>query len=187
MADMAGGRGNGRRTASWRLVAWGGAGCLLLAPLVAMRLGVAGVHWTGSDFFVMGLMLALACGALELGRWLSRDRAFRAALAVAVAGSFLMTWANLAVGIIGDEHDPLNRLFFAVPGIGLAGALLARFRPLGMAAAMVAMAGAQAIVAVLGLVIGERTFVLSAGFAAAWLASAWLFGKAARQASAQRG
>lgn len=171
----------------WRIGVWGTAGALLLLPLVAMQLGAPGVHWTGSDFVVMGLLLGLACGLWEVGTRMSRNRAYRTAVAVAVLGGFLMTWMNLAVGIIGNENNPLNALFFLVVLVGFLGALIARFRPLGMAQAMAAMAVAQAVVGVTTLLVGEMTFVLSGFFAAVWLTSAWLFRKAALEATAQPG
>jgi hypothetical protein len=187
MAETTMDQGNGRRPNVWRLTVWGGAAGLLLLPLVAMQLHAPGVNWTGSDFVVMGAMLATACGLWELGLRLSRNRAYRAAVALAVVAGFLMTWMNLAVGIIGNEDNPLNLLFFAVLAIGMLGAPLARFRPLGMAGAMLAMAGAQAMVAVATLIVGEMTFVISGFFTAVWLASAALFAKAARDGKGSRG
>ena len=164
----------------WRLAVWASAACLLLLPLVAMQFDGTGVEWTGSDFAVMGGMLAAACGIWELGMWLSRNRAYRAAFAVAAMAAFLMTWINLAVGIIGNEGNPLNLLFFAVIAVGVVGALVARFRPLGLAAAMVAMAGAQSMVGVVTWIVHGKTAALSGVFTAAWLLSAWLFARAAR-------
>jgi hypothetical protein len=169
--------------ARWRVVAWGTAAALLLAPWLAMQFDAPGVHWTGFDFLVMGAMLATACGLWELGLRLSRHRAYRAAVAIAVVGGFLMTWIDLAVGIIGDERNPLNLMFFGVLAVGLVGALVVRFRAAGMVYALVGMAIAQAVVAVVTLAVGEMTFVLSVFFAAAWLASAALFRKAARDAA----
>jgi hypothetical protein len=169
--------------ARWRVVAWGTAAALLLAPWAAMQFDAPGVHWTGFDFLVMGAMLAIACGLWELGLRLSRHRAYRAAVAIAVLAGFLMTWINLAVGIIGDERNPLNLMFFGVLAVGLVGAVVARFRAAGMAHALVVMAVVQAGVAVVTLAVGEMTFVLSVFFAAAWLVSAGLFRKASRVAA----
>jgi len=178
-ADM--GHGSARGGNRWRIAVWGAAACLLLLPFLAMKLGAPGVVWTGSDFVIMGAMLATACGMWELGMRMSRNRPYRAAVAIAVLAGFLMTWANLAVGIIGNENNPLNLLFFGVLAVGIAGALVARFRPRGMARAMVAMAIAQVLVCVVTLLVGEMTFVVSGFFTAAWLVSAALFRKAARE------
>ncbi|HET7844978.1 MAG TPA: hypothetical protein VFL14_12560, partial [Xanthomonadales bacterium] len=121
-----------RRGNRWRSAIWGAATLLLLLPAVAMQL-TNEVQWTALDFAVFGSMLLLACGTYELGAWLSDSTAYRAAFAVAVGAGFLMTWANLAVGIIGHEGERANLLFFAVILVGAAGALIARFRARGMA------------------------------------------------------
>lgn len=187
MAETTMDQGNGRRTNVWRLAVWGGAAGLLLLPLVAMQLHAPGVNWTGSDFAVMGVMLAALCGAWELGQRISRNRAYRAAVTLAAVGAFLMTWMNLAVGIIGNENNPLNLVFFWIVGMGIVGALTARLRPLGMACAMIAMAGGQAMVAVVTVLVHGKTAGLSCFYAIVWLASAALFAKAARDGQGSRG
>jgi lambda repressor-like predicted transcriptional regulator len=70
-----------------------------------------------------------------------------------------------------------------VLAVGIVGAVIARFRPAGMARALVATALAQALVAVVALIAqaGLAPVVLTTAFAAPWLASAWLFGRAAQQ------
>ncbi|MDO9222521.1 MAG: hypothetical protein Q7U20_02295 [Caulobacter sp.] len=173
-----GSRGNG-----WRLLLWGGAAALLLAPLIAMQF-TSEVAWTRSDFVIMGVMLATVCGGIELAVRMSRHHAARAAAGVALVTAFLLTWMNLAVGVIGNENNPLNLMFFGVIAVGFAGALLARLRPGGMAVAMAATALAQTLVAVVAQAYGHFTWVLTAVFVALWLGSAWLFRKAARDQAA---
>ncbi|MEO5629325.1 MAG: hypothetical protein ABIQ62_06115, partial [Thermomonas sp.] len=98
--------------------------------------------------------------------------------------AFLTIWINLAVGIIGDEDNPANILFFAVLAVGFIGALLARLKPLAMARAMVATAVAQALVGVVAFVTTAghpEGYVLAGFFTAMWLTSAQLFRVAARQ------
>lgn len=170
----------GRRGGLWRWAMWGGAAALLLLPAVAMQVGNNGVNWTGSDFVVFGAMLLLACGTFELGAWLSRDRAYRAAFGIAVAAGFLLTWVNLAVGIIGDGNDPANLVFFGVLLVGAIGACVARFKSKGMVRALMATAIAQALAGAVALAQGSIEGVgLSACFVVAWLVSAALFRKAA--------
>jgi len=168
---------------SWRIAVWGGAGLLLLAPLVAMQF-TDEVAWTGSDFAIMGVMLAIVCGGLELMVCLSRNYAARAGAAVALAAGFVLTWMNLAVGFIGNENNPLNLMFFGVIAIAAVGAAVARLRPAGMATAMIATAAAQTLAAVVAQAYGHFTWILTAGFVALWLGSAWLFRKAARDQAA---
>lgn len=169
----------GKGGARWRALMWGGAAGLLLLPLVAMQF-TDEVRWTGGDFVFAAAMLATACGAYELGTRLSRRTSYRAGVAVAVLTSFVLVWINLAVGIIGGERNPANLMFFGVVALAIAGAVVARGRPQGMAIAMALTAGAMAAVAIVILAAGWNTgaWVLSAGFAVPWLASAAMFRKA---------
>lgn len=176
--------GPGRRRNRWRLAIWGTAAGLLLLPLVAMQFDT-GVDWSGSDFVVMGVLLAMVCGGYELATRLSDSTAYRAGAAVAIGTGFLTIWVNLAVGMLGSENNPDNLLFGLVLLIGLAGALIAGFRPRGMARAMYAAAAAQAAMTVYALVGGYGEVVLHVGFfVLPWLLSALLFGKAAREQAA---
>ena len=173
----------------WRIAAWSAAALLLLVPLVAMQF-TDEVNWTASDF-VFAAVLFLAVGVpLDLVMRRSGDRAYRAGGAVALGTAFLVVWINAAVGIIGSEHSDVNLLFFAVLAIGIIGALVARFRPLGLSRAMAATAAAQAAVAIGALVAGwtspatSRVEVVALWvFVALWAASAALFRVAARRSS----
>lgn len=160
---------------------WGGAALALLAPWVAMQFAPGEVQWKPGDFLVFGAMLAIACGAYEVAARLSGNGTYRLAMGVAVIGGFLMTWANLAVGLIGNEDNPANLLFFGVLTLGLIGALMARFRAPGMVRTMLAMAVTQALVTGYVMWAGRpREFILTAFFIFVWLASAQLFRKASR-------
>lgn len=174
--------GSGRRGNPWRIAVWGAAAFLLLLPLVAMQF-TEEVDWTLSDFAIFGTMLFVACGTYELAARMSRNTTYRAAAGVAVVAAFLLVWINLAVGIIGSENNPANLMFGGVLVVGIIGALIARFRPQGMAIALVAMAIAQALVGAIALFggMGNEAVLLSGFFAALWLASAGLFHKAARE------
>lgn len=176
--------GVGRRGNRWSLAIWGTAGLLLLIPLVAMQFDT-GVDWSGSDFVVMGALLAIVCGGYELATRLSDSTAYRAGAGVAVVTGFLTVWVNLAVGMLGSEGNPANLLFGGVLLVGMVGALIARFRPQGMARAMAATAFAQGLMTVYALVGGYPEVVLHIGFfIIPWLLSAGLFRKAAREATA---
>lgn len=179
MANGNGGGGNGPRP-----LVWGIAAGLLLLPAIAMQLFPAsGVDWTGSDFVVMGLMLATACGLYELGAWLSGNPAYRAGFGLAVLTGFLTVWVNLAVGMLGSEYGPVNLMFAGVLFIAAAGSLIAGLKPRGMVPAMVAAAVAQLAAAGIGLAMGgfaPRELMFTAMFALPWLASAALFRKAAQ-------
>ena len=159
---------------------WGGLAALLALPLVAMQF-TDEVQWTLSDFMVMGGMLGMVGVAFELVVRVARGSAYVLAAGMAIATAFLMTWINLAVGIIGDEGNPANLMFFGVLLVGLVAVACSRLRPLGMARAMEVTAAAQALVCVATLVIGEgHIFVLTGFVLTMWLAAAQLFRKAAR-------
>lgn len=169
---------------------WGAAAFLLLLPALAMRF-TSEVDWSGSDFVVMGAMLAVACGLYELGVWLGSSMVYRAAFGIAVVAGFLTVWVNLAVGMFGSENNPLNLMFGGVLLVAAIGSLLAMFRARGMAWAMGATAATQLLAAGVGLAVGLtvgtdeaqgpsialETF-LTACFALPWLVSSLLFRKA---------
>ena len=179
MAEKAESSG-GRRGRRLRIAVWSLAATLWLLPLAAMQF-TAEMAWTAYDFVVWGLMLLVACGTFELAARMTGNTAYRAAAGVAVAAAFILVWMNLAVGVIGDEDNPLNLLFGGVLAVGVIGAVLARFRPDGMARTLIAMAVVQAGVAVAAQAYGHFTWVLTAVFVGLWLISASLFRKAARE------
>lgn len=176
--------GSGRRGNRWRKAVWGTAALLLLLPGVAMRF-TEEMAWGPADFALFGAMLFAACGTYELAARLTGNKAYRAAVGVALASAFILVWMNLAVGIIGSEENPANLMYGGVLAVGLMAALLARFQPRGMARALVGTALAQAVVAVIALSAGWGNTlgltILTGLFVALWLTSARLFRKAARE------
>lgn len=163
----------------WRIAGWSMAALLLLLPLVAMQF-TSEVNWTQGDFIFAGLMIGTVGVTFELAVRMSRNWSYRAGVGLALAASFLIVWANGAVGMIGDEGNPYNLLFLAVIGLALAGAVAARLRAAGMAYATAAAAAAQVAIAAGGLTADARGAVLSALFGGLWLLSALLFTKAGR-------
>ena len=174
----------------WRTLGWGGAIALLAIPFVAMRFTTE-VDWSPADFIVMGVMLAIVGGLIELAVRASPNSSYRGAAALAVLGGFLLTWANLAVGIVGSEDNPANQLFFVALLMGIAGSFVARGKSDGMARAM--LVTAIAIVAAFAIAQSGirdepmvKPFVEGIGtsiFVLLFLGSAALFRRAARQLS----
>ena len=176
-----------------RALVWGGATLLLLIPAVAMRF-TAEVQWTGGDFAAVGALLLAACGAFEMGARVARSRAYLLSVVLAVVAALALVWVSLAVGILGGEGNAANLLFLAVIAVGGMGALLARGRSEGMSGAMVATAGAQALVCVLAVAAGwaspgmRGVYEAAVGtilFGGLWLSAAWLFRTAANAESVQ--
>ena len=165
------------------------AALILSVPLVAMQV-TDEVVWSRFDFVVAGMLLVGTGLLLELAARTARNHSYRVAAVVAIAAAFLLVWLNLAVGIIGEPEEPANALYIGVLAVGVAGALLARFRPTGMARAAFATALAQALVAVVALLAGKaqspvssvsEIVALNGMFVALFIASAWLFRHAARR------
>ena len=114
---------------------------------------------------------------------------YLAGLAIMLAAAFLQLWMNLAVGIVGDTDNPQNQGFFGVVVTAAACAFVARGKADGMARAMLATAGVQALLAAMVATapITARdpngpagVLMLSSVFCALWLASAALFHRGAR-------
>jgi hypothetical protein len=180
--------GGGGRGSRWRIAVWATA-ALLLLPLAAMQF-TNEVNWDETDFIVVGAMLAVACGTVELAARMTGNTLYRAAVGVAVAAAFILVWINLAVGIIGSENNPANLMYGGVLACAIIGAVIGRFQPIGMARALSATALAQVLVGVIALTAGfgstapsfpEAIVFLTGFFATLWLISAWLFRKAARE------
>ena len=179
MSDMLG--GDQLRRNPVRVLVWGGAAALLLLPLVAMQF-TAEVDWDGFDFLVMGGMLLTVCVLYEIAARIARSNAYMVAAGLAVGSAFLSAWANLAVGIIGNEDNPANAIFFWVIAVEFAGAVLVLFRARAMAWVMVATAAAQFAAAVYAWLAGlGHVWVFTGVMCALWLASARLFAEAARR------
>ena len=178
--------GSGRRGSRWRIAVWSTAAFVFLVPFLAMQF-TEDVAWDLADFAVFGTMLVGACGTYELAARLTDDTTYRLAVGVALAAAFILVWLSLGVGIIGRDGDPANLMYFGVLAVGIIGALIARFRPRGMARALFAAALAQTSVAVIALIAGLgypwsgqlELSVLNGFFVALFVGSAWLFRRAA--------
>lgn len=183
--------GGGRRGDRWRIAAWSVAALMLLVPLVAMQFSDE-VNWSVVDFALAGALLMGTGVAFELAVRMTGSAAYRAALGVALAAAFVLVWLSVGVGIIGKDGDPANLMYFGVLAVGMIAAVMARFRPAGMARALLATALAQALVAAIALVAGlgspwsgpVEILLLNGFFVALFVGSAWLFRKAAREPSA---
>ena len=170
-------------------VALGTAGVLLI-PFFGNRY-VDGWNWHWHSFVLAGVLVFSSGLAYELVTHKKKaNKAYRFAVGLAVVTAFVLTWVNLAVGIIGEfDEDPVNLLFLAVPAVGVVGAALSRLKPRGMARALFATALAQVLVAVMALTTGwgftgpmrPQGLLMATGFfVGLWLVSGWLFQRAAR-------
>ena len=168
------------------------AAFILSLPLLAMQF-TDEVAWSLADFVVAGVLLVGTGLTFQLVVRHARkagNLAYRLAVGVALAAALILVWMMGAVGIIGVEGDPADLMYFGVLAVGLIGAVIARFQPEGMARALLAMALAQALVAVIALIAGKHEapissvveiVALNGFFVALFIGSAWLFRHAARK------
>ena len=114
-------------------------------------------------------------------------RKYRIAVALAVMTSLVLIWLSLGVGIIGADGDRANAMYFGVIAVGIVGALVARFRAVGMSRVLIAMALAQASIGAFAIFAGLgrpysgalELLGLNGFFVAMYVAAAWLFRRAA--------
>ncbi len=118
------------------------------------------------------------------------NTAYKAAVGLAIATPLLLVWVIGAVGVLGVDGDPADLMYIGVLAVGIIGAIIARLQPRGMARALCATALAQALVAVIALILGMHQapyssvieiLGLNGFFVALFLGSAWLFRNAARE------
>ncbi|TGX52851.1 hypothetical protein E5A73_14575 [Sphingomonas gei] len=118
------------------------------------------------------------------GNW-----SYRAGAALALFNALVIGWMNLAVGIAGDEDNPVNLSFFMLVVVAAVGAFAAQSSPRGLARTMFSVAAIQlmlgAIVATGPVAALEPQgaaglFALNGFFALSWLASGALFVRAER-------
>src|ERR687897_1390788 len=121
---------------------------VLLIPLLAAP------AWTLNDFVVAGALIFGTGLTYKLVARKAGNITYRAAVGIALAAAFLLVWLTGAVGIIGSEDNNANSMYIGVLGVGILGAIVARFRPHGMARMLLATALAQALVAVIALIFG---------------------------------
>jgi len=162
---------------------------ILLLPLLAMQISDE-VVWDLADFAVAGALLLGTGLTYEMVARKMGSIAYRVAVGIALVAALLLVWVNLAVGLIGNEDNPANLMYFGVLSVGIIGASIARFRPHGMARALFATALAQTLVAVIALIAGMDQYPgssvseivnVNGFFVVLFLGSAWLFRKAARE------
>ena len=181
-------------TRTLRVIGWTLVAALLITPAVAMRF-TDEVQWTASDFVFAGVILVGAGAIAELAVRASRDWSYRIGAGLAVLACVLLLWINGAVGIIGSEDNPANLLYLAVMAAAFVGAVAARFRAQGLSLTMVCAAALQVLIGGLAVLRGwgegaenwpRPVIVLSVIFALIWLASAFLFRRAALSSQRDR-
>ncbi|MDC1436830.1 hypothetical protein N8303_06250 [Gammaproteobacteria bacterium] len=148
---------------------------ILLLPLITMQF-TDEVIWNLADFIVAGILIFGFGLTYQLISSEMKLVTYKVAVGLAVATSLILIWMNLAVGIIGNEENPANLMFFGVLAVGMIGTFIARLKPYGMALTLFAMAFAQILIAIFTLIAGLGfTLIINGLFASLWCGSALLF------------
>lgn len=180
------------RPVPWRLIGWSIPVALLLSPLIAIQF-TSEVDWDLPDFLIMGTLMAMVGGGIELAVKLSKNIRYRLAAVLALLSGFLLMWVNMAVGIIGDGDLPVDLPYFLVMLGGVVGIVASRFRPAGLAVTLYLMVAALVLIAV-GVIVtgslppyatGKDVLGITGFFATLFLVSALLFQQAARDEQAE--
>ena len=185
------GNGGARRWGPWKIALWAAPALFMLLMLINNRLS-DGEGWGVGDFVFAGVVLYSALGAYDWvtsREWLTRrpgHPAQRAGFGLGIAALVVLVWGNAAVGITDTDADGW---YLAVVAVGVIGALVARFRPRGMAWAMAATAVALVLAGATALVAGKigsnnsapEILAITAFYAILFAGSAWLFRQAAHE------
>ena len=179
-------KGGRRRWSRWRMAGWTAGAFMLLLALVAKQF-IGEVSWVDNLAQTGGLLIGVGIAA-ELASRKTGEAAYRAASGLALGSGLGLVWVNGAVGIIGSEDNEANLMYGGVLVVGAIGAVIARFKPEGMARALFSTALAQTLVAVIALVrrLGSpysgplEIVTINGFFVALFIGSAVLFSKAAR-------
>jgi hypothetical protein len=169
-----------------RLIMWCGLLALWLVPLIAKQF-TDEVQWTTFDHVAWAVMLAVPGTLVDLASRRTGNWAYRFGVILALGTAFVTTWANLAVGIVGivgNEDNPINLVFFGVILVALIGAPLVGFKATQMRWVMIATAVAQVLSGLVALQAEAFVLVFCGIATALWLTSAALFAKAAKDQTA---
>jgi len=130
---------------------------ILMVPLIAMQF-TDEVNWSPADFILMAVLLFGTGITYVLITNYLPGIVYRIAIAFALGTTFLMIWANLAVGLIGAGPHAGNLMYIGVIAVGIIGIILSRFKPLGMERTMYAMAFALVLLAVIALLTNMHQY-----------------------------
>ena len=162
----------------YRPYMWGGFAALIALPAVAMMFST-GVNWGPEDFIFATLLFGVLGGGIELAMRARQVASYRWAGVLALGMGFVTLWVNMAVGIIGNDDNPLNAHYLWVLGIPIVGSIAARFKPTGMALAMIATAIAHLAIAGVAHAAGYNIWPFAMVFGFGHGVAAYLYRSAA--------
>lgn len=130
---------------------------LLIVPLVAMQFSDE-VDWSIIDVIIAGALLFGTGTLFVLVMRAPENIIYKCAMVLTIGTTFLLIWANLAVGLIGSGPNPGNLMYIGVLAVLIVGIYLSRFKAAGLERAMFATALALALVAAIALLAGMDNY-----------------------------
>ncbi len=157
---------------------------LLSLPLTAMQF-TNEVEWTFFDFLVAGILLMGTGLSFVFLANKAHNKIYKMAIGLTLGTALLMIWSNLAVGIIGNEDNPINILYMGVLGVVAIGSFISNFKPKGMSLTLILTAISQVIVIIMALLEGygntlnslRELLMVNGFFIVLWLGASFLFNK----------
>lgn len=155
---------------------------ILLIPLIAMQF-TNEVNWNLFDFVVAFILLMGTGLTFVIVTRRTANFVYKFAVGSALGTAFLMVWTNLAVGIIGNENNPANLMYFGVLGVGIIGSVIVRLRAYRMTIVLFVTALANAVAAIIAIIAkwgspyngSLEILMINAFFIVLWTISALLF------------
>src|SRR5690242_18210995 len=123
---------------------------ILFIPLMAMQF-TNEVNWSAGDFVIMGILVFTTGFSYVLLIRSSSNIIYRAAVALGIGSTFLLIWANLAVGLIGSGANAANLMYAGIVAIVIIGTFLSRLTAKGMERVMFTAAITLIIFAIIQL------------------------------------
>lgn len=161
---------------------------LLSIPLIAMQF-TDEVKWTFFDFIIAGILLTGTGLTFVLLSNKANNKIYKIAIGLTLGTALFMIWSNLAVGIIGNEDNPINILYLGVLGVGVIGSFISRFKPNGMSLTLKLTALAQVFVVITALFEGygdtinelRELLLVNGFFIVLWIGASLLFSKSSEE------
>jgi hypothetical protein len=130
---------------------------ILSIPFIAMQF-TPEVNWSAGDFIIMGILIFATGSAYVLLTRYTPNFIQRAAYGAAIGTTFLMVWANLAVGLIGAGPNAGNLMYIGVVAVVLVGTFLSKFTARGMEWVMMGAAFSLILLAVVALLANMQAY-----------------------------
>lgn len=122
----------------------------MLIPFTASLLSDE-MDWSLFDYILIWTLLFLTGLTYSFITRNSKDAVYRLAVGLAVVSGLMLTWANVAVGLIGSEDNPINLSYMFILAVGILASFIVRFKAVKMTFVMVSMAYLLLVVGVVAL------------------------------------